>query len=302
MKSIKKQTFLLVLFLLLGFSYGQKISANGLAGDPIAGGRIYDNWMTALDLKPPEFDQPLWTDQNNNPRSGEVTWRCKECHGWDYKGAEGAYTIDSFRYTGFPALDGVIGRSQDEVLAWLDGTNNPNHNFTEVTNTKAMDDVAAFLRTMQIDAALFIDYETGLALGDEENGQLLYLESCAACHGNLGRRINFSAGGRPLFVGDIAAVDPWKALHKIRFGTAIDNMPSAENIGWSLRDISDVLTYAQSLPRGNENYSIFREPGDDFGVERQGQIEPIIWAVLVIIVIISLGLIWDLRDRRNKSS
>ena len=302
MKAFHKRIFGLLVLLMLGFSYGQHVVPKGLNGDPISGGRIYDNWMRALDLKSPEFNQPLWAEQSSNPRIGDITWRCKECHGWDYKGAEGAFSSNSFRYTGFPSLSGVIGSSQEDVAAWLDGTNNSNHNFVEVTNYNAMNDVTAFLLTMQIDAALFIDYNSGLALGNEGNGHSIYLDNCAACHGDLGREINFSAGGKPLFIGDIAVVDPWRALHKIRFGTAKGNMPSAENNGLSLGEISDVLAYAQSLPRGNENYSISNELIDELGEEKQGQIEPIIWAVVVMISIVAMGLIWDLMGRRNKSS
>jgi len=34
---------------------------------------------------------PLWATQSSNTRSGKDTWRCKECHGWDYMGVDGAY-------------------------------------------------------------------------------------------------------------------------------------------------------------------------------------------------------------------
>lgn len=302
MKALPKLFFAIAFLLLLALSTGNRIPEATLLGDPISGGRIYDNWMTALDLKPPQSNQPLWAEQSTNPRNGEVTWRCKECHGWDYKGADGAFGLASFRYTGFPGLSGAIGESQDEVLAWLNGTNNPDHNFADLTNPNAMNDVAAFLRTMQIDAALVIDYQTGLALGDEDNGLSLYLNNCVECHGNSGRAINFSADGQPLYVGDIASEDPWRALHKLRFGTVTGNMPSAEREGWSLRDIADVLSYAQSLPRGNLNYAIARNISDDLAIDRQGEIEPIIWAAAIMVSVISAGFIWDLLRNRRKSS
>ena len=294
--------FLLTTLTLLAALAGQPPVQNGLPGDPIQGGRLYDNWMLALDLKAPEGDQPLWAEQSENTRSGDVTWRCKECHGWDYKGAAGAYGPASLRYTGFKGLEGIIGQSQETVVAWLDGTGNPNHDFKSITDPNAIDDLAAFLRTMQVDTALFIDYESGLALGDDANGQLLYSQGCAECHGNSGREIDFSATGRPLYVGDIAAVDPWRTLHKIRFGTATGNMPSAEQEGWSLRNIADVLVYAQSLPRGNPDYEIARDVSDDLNVDRQGETEPILWAALLILVVIAVGLGWEvLQNRRQRS-
>ena len=46
----------------------------------------------------PSGDHPMWArrpDAEANSRSGADTWRCKECHGWDYKGKDGAYAKGS---------------------------------------------------------------------------------------------------------------------------------------------------------------------------------------------------------------
>ncbi|MHC5004711.1 MAG: hypothetical protein ACYTJ0_16480, partial [Planctomycetota bacterium] len=77
----------------------------GAAGvlDPIRGGMIYDKWWAVLALPEPEGDHPLYPP--DGPRSGSTTWRCKECHGWDYKGADGAYSSGS-HYTGIPGVYG----------------------------------------------------------------------------------------------------------------------------------------------------------------------------------------------------
>src|SRR3989304_6104209 len=60
-------------------------------GDPIRGGLLYDQWWDVLEVDAPAEDQPLWGTQTTNTRSGADSWRCKECHGWDYKGVDGAY-------------------------------------------------------------------------------------------------------------------------------------------------------------------------------------------------------------------
>ncbi len=293
MKSFSKPIILIIFAVLLIASSSTSVDSNGFEGDPFKGGKIYDNWMTALDLKPPLGDQPLWASQNTNSRNGDVTWRCKECHGWDYKGADGAFGLTSFRYTGFLGLSGSIGDSHEEVLAQLDGSVNPEHNFLSIMNPNAINDLVAFIRTMQIDTALIIDYESGQALGDEETGQGIYEIQCAECHGVSGRKIDFSASGSPLYMGDIAIVDPWRALHKIRFGTAIENMPSGERLGWSLREIANVLKYAQSLPRGNPNYAISRDISEELDRQKQGDVDPIIWAVVAMLSVIVGGVIWD---------
>ena len=270
---------------------------NGLPGDPVAGARIYQNWIIALDVRPPEGDQPLWGEQDSNERSGDVTWRCKECHGWDYKGSEGAFGPSSIRYTGFPSLEGSVGSSQEEVLAWLDGSNNPQHNFLEITNANALNDVAVFLRTMQADLALVIDYETGEALGNENSGAELYASACEECHGSTGRRINFSAAGSPLYIGDLASVDPWKSAHAIRFGSVLGDMPGSEELGWSLGKVADVIAYSQTLPRGNPNFAIFQEVPDEV-IARQGETDPMLWLAAAILSVIAGGLVWgELRKR-----
>jgi mono/diheme cytochrome c family protein len=275
---------------------------NGLPGDPLKGARLYDNWMLALDLKPPEGDQPLWRLQDENPRDGQVTWRCKECHGWDYKGAEGAYGPGALRYTGFPGLGDVVGQSQEEVIAWLDGTNDPDHNFLQYTHSNALDDLATFLRTMQVDLALVIDYQTGEALGDEQAGRGLFLQTCANCHGSNGKKIDLSGGGTPLYVGDLAIADPWHTVHAIRFGTPLGRMPATEEMGWSLRNVADLLTYAQSLPRGNPDFSISDAVTGEPALERQGEMPPIIWGAFSILLVIGLGLAWGSIQEANRSN
>ena len=74
------------------------ISSISLA-DAAQGGRIYDKWWLAVfgGVPAPTIDHPIWSQQMTNMRSGADTWRCKECHGWDYKGVDGIYgdTSDS---------------------------------------------------------------------------------------------------------------------------------------------------------------------------------------------------------------
>src|SRR3990172_16524 len=56
-----------------------------LTGNPARGGQLYDEWWGVLGTEAPVEDQPLWVTQTTNTRSGGETWRCKECHGWDYR-------------------------------------------------------------------------------------------------------------------------------------------------------------------------------------------------------------------------
>jgi thiosulfate dehydrogenase len=264
-----------------------------LQGDPIQGARIYDNWMLTLDLFPPVGDHPLWDNQETNRRSGVITWRCAECHGWDYKGVDGAYGAYSNHYTGFTGLGDAVGASQEQVIAWLDGSLNTEHNFLQLTNSAALNDLAAFLRTRQIDTDLLIDPQTGIVFGDPRVGRNIYMDTCEACHGDNGDQINFGNAQNPLYLGDMAVADPWQSLHKIRFGSATnDRMPAYEDEDWSLTMIADVLAYSQSLRRGNPEF-VVQGSGQAIDIEAQGQIEPIIYAAFVILLIIAVSIVWD---------
>jgi thiosulfate dehydrogenase len=52
------------------------------------GGQLYDNWWEALGTKGPTTTHPSYPAASE--QKGDTTWRCIECHGWDYLGAAGA--------------------------------------------------------------------------------------------------------------------------------------------------------------------------------------------------------------------
>ncbi|MEX2144603.1 MAG: hypothetical protein WD740_08405 [Anaerolineales bacterium] len=270
-------------------------------GDAITGGRLYDNWVIVLDAPLPQGNQALWENQDFNQRSGIITWRCVECHGWDYKGVDGAYGAFSTHYTGFTGLEDMVGANQEEVIAWLDGTFNEEHDFLSLTNMTALNDIAAFLRTQQINTDLMINASSGASLGNRAEGEDLYLEFCADCHGDTGDKINFGSTAGPLFLGDVAVADPWQTVHKMRFSTATETrMRATEDMNWSLRMVADVLAHLQTLPRGNPNFDILVENRElPVEVENQGQIEPIIWASLTILGVIALNIAWDYYSKRK---
>ena len=154
------------------------------AVDLVRGGQLYDKWWEVLKVDVPEGDHPLWSTQSTNTRSGGDTWRCKECHGWDYKGAEGAYGTGS-HFTGFPGVFGAQSKSLDEIVAILDGSSNPDHDFSAMGDS-AIADLGAFLKDGLVDYSPLIDAETKAANGgDVAHGEELYA-GCVACHGERG--------------------------------------------------------------------------------------------------------------------
>ena len=209
------------------------------------GGKLYDNWWEALGLKAPEGDQPLWASQTTNTRSGVDTWRCKECHGWDYRGAEGAYGSGS-HFTGFKGVLGASDMTAEEVGDWLDGTANPSHDFS-VMGEAAMQALVTFLREETYNVSAYISPDKAVA-GDPAAGKGMWDGTCSICHGIDGRTMNFGSAEEPEFVGTIARDNPWEFIHKAAFGQPGAPMPSGLRLGWSLDDIADLLAFAQTLP------------------------------------------------------
>lgn len=219
-----------------------------LFGDPLRGGLLYDKWWTPLGLDAPEGDQPLWATQDSNTRSGGDTWRCKECHGWDYKGAEGAYASGS-HFTGFIGVIQWAGGDANEILAALKGATNPDHDFSTVMDDQALVDIALFLSEEVVDYAAAVGDDKGALSSDFATGETLYQETCAECHGPEGLAINFDANvASPEYLAGLANGNPWEFLHKIRFGQPGTEMPSVIDAGWTFEEQAAVLAYSQSLP------------------------------------------------------
>ena len=301
MKRLQQFTFLIfcALALLLAARLGPVQEPASQTGDIVAGGRIYDNWMLALDLLPPEGNHPLWDTQSNSQRQGSVTWQCSSCHGWDYKGVDGTYRPGSPYYTGFPGVTDMIGASQSEIIAWLYGARNPDHDFSAYIGDLATSDLTAFLRSQQIDTNLIIDPQTGAAFGDNENGRVLYADRCASCHGDTGRLIDLSSGSVPAYLGDTADTDPWRAVHIIRFGNSFGRMPGTEDYGWSLRLVGDLMAFLLTLPRGNPDLPLAQgQPFTGADIRNQGEIEPIVRMGLAILAIVAIPLAWDIYNER----
>jgi thiosulfate dehydrogenase len=217
-----------------------------ISGSISRGGRLYDHWFKEAGVEEPGSDQPLWASQTTNTRSGTDTWRCKECHGWDYKGAEGAYGSGS-HFTGFPGVFGVESKSFDEITAILSGGTNPDHDFSAMGD-EAIADLVTFLQSGLVDFTPLIDAETKSAInGDAARGEELFA-TCVACHGEDGRTINFGTDEEPEYIGTLALDNPWEVLHKVRSGQPGTAMPASIDGDWGMQELVDLLAFAQTLP------------------------------------------------------
>lgn len=206
-----------------------------------AGGRIYDNWWEALDRKKPQGTNPSYP--GTGKRSGATTWRCVECHGWDYKGKDGLYGSGE-RYTGIKGIRAATRLSVARIVALL---RKAPHNYTpEMIRDDELARVAMFVREGQHDADRFIDRKTAKVNGNAARGAGIFQTICAACHGFDGRALNWGTKDDPAYVGTEAKALPSEVLHKIRNahpGAAMVNLRA-----FPLQDAIDVLAYSQTLP------------------------------------------------------
>lgn len=207
----------------------------------MAGGRLYDNWFAAQGLDEPERTHPVWPRRNRS-QEGATTWRCKSCHGWDYKGRDGAYGQGDYR-TG---IKGVLGKRGADPARIARIVRNPMHGFgPELIPDDALARLAAFISRGTYDTDDWIGPD-GMARGEAARGKPVFQTVCAACHGFDGRAQNWGDDDEPGFVGTEAQANPWEVLAKIRHGH-----PGVEMVGlvaFDMQVAADVLAYAQTLP------------------------------------------------------
>jgi len=205
------------------------------------GGLLYDKWWEVLEHDPPSSTHPSYPAAGK--QKGDATWRCKECHGWDYKGAEGAYGKGS-HFTGIKGIRAMVGAEPETIVAII---RNATHGYTEalIPNSAARK-LAIFVSLGQVDMDQYIDRATKKSRGDPARGARFYQTICAVCHGFDGKEINFKDENEPEYIGTIAVDNPWEALHKIRNGQPGIGMPALGAL--TLSDQVDILAYAQTLP------------------------------------------------------
>jgi thiosulfate dehydrogenase len=205
------------------------------------GGQLYDNWAAVLEVDLPEATHPAYPAEGR--QKGGETWRCVECHGWDYKGRHGAYGQGS-HYTGIRGIREMVGLDRKVIHEIIQ---DETHRYTEDHMPHAaMEKLALFVSRGQADVDLYIDRATREARGDARRGAAFFQTICAVCHGFDGKAMNFKDEDDPEYIGTIAKENPWMALHKIQFGQPGVGMVALTVL--ELQNLVDILAYAQTLP------------------------------------------------------
>jgi len=230
-----------------------------IAGDPLEGGRLYDRWWSVVQAAAPSTDHPLWAfrpDMTSNTSTGSATWRCAECHGWDYKGASGEYATGP-HHTGIPGVFGTMLTVQELITLLKEPPDNGGgvgvlngHDYATVLSDAYIDDLVAFLVGKVLNTNTYVNPNTRQFLGDPVAGELHYntmgtFNRCADCHGPTGGAINFGTPQEPEYLGTVAINEPFEFLHRTRLG-----FPGIPMRGWLAnggidQGAADIGRYAQ---------------------------------------------------------
>lgn len=217
--------------------------------DEVRGGLLYDHWMKELAVGAPVGTHPLYP--SGGPQSGSVTFRCKECHGWDYKGVDGAYGNSGSHYTGIAGIFGTTKSAQEifELLtaspAEMPGVGHDMDAYG--MSEEAIWDVARMTLDATVDTSSFIR-PNGTFIGLSFLGQINYENYCFGCHGANGDALNFGTAMNPEYIGTMADSNPWELLHKIRFGHPNSPMVRMIQQGLSPQELAHLGAYCATLP------------------------------------------------------
>ena len=113
------------------------------------GGQLYDKWYKMTATRP-QGTHPLYPQTGK--KKGDTTWRCKECHGWDYIGRDGGYKTGS-HFTGIKGVLGAAHMDEKNITAALSG-GIKGHDFSSLMDpAKDIKPLVAFLRKGLVDIA-----------------------------------------------------------------------------------------------------------------------------------------------------
>lgn len=216
-------------------AYLQTLPSVNLAASIANGGRLYDDWQVHTGGQRQALPHPAYPPNAYYASAAAETWRCKECHGWDYMGNQGQYANGNHA-TGIRGIRAFAGAEPEKIIALLRSST---HLFGAVLKHRDLQDLANFVRYGQIDMDTLIDPRTGLSRGDATRGAAHYRTICASCHGLEGRSV------AKRHVGRVTREDPWHAAHNMLNGHPDDTMPALREIDPKV--IGDILAHMQTL-------------------------------------------------------
>jgi len=202
------------------------------------GGKLYDKWYKVIDVDAPKKSHSAYPADKKYAKKAKDNWRCKECHGWDYKGVNGAYASGKHS-TGIKGIDGMKGADLSKIIAVLKDST---HGYAGKMEDQDFQDLALFVSKGQVDMSKYIDYATKSAKGgNADQGAAYFNTICANCHRKDGSRPKDMGKSLGSQMGN-----PQEVMHKILNGHPGEKMPALRAMDRQV--IVDLLTHIKTLP------------------------------------------------------
>ncbi|MBI4754619.1 MAG: c-type cytochrome [Betaproteobacteria bacterium] len=220
---------------LLGLTASSSVTAAETESAIARGGRLYDKHFKENNTAKPD------TDHASYPHKGgkygkDASWRCKECHGWDYKGKDGAYASGGHA-TGIKGINGAAGKDPAAIVAIL---KDAQHGYTDKQlSAQDMNDLALFVSKGQIDTAKYVADKK--AKGNAAKGEVYFNTLCAGCHGKDGKKVKDAPP-----IGSVAD-NAVEMLHKVMNGQPGEGMPALRALDPQIA--VDIVSYLPQLPK-----------------------------------------------------
>ncbi len=222
------------------------ITPSAIAADPdvsysiARGARLYDTWWEENNEKMPVQTHNAWPSSNTR-KKGAVTWRCKSCHGWDYLGKDGYYSVGDYD-TGIKGITKYDSATPAEIAVII---RDDTHGYTEsMLDDDDLIDLANFVSMGQVDMSKYIDKVMRTTIGgNAARGLINYDLLCSTCH----KRDGTAPVDLDGTMGRVAIDKPWEVLHKTLYGQPGDEMIAL--MGLDIQISIDILAYVQTLRR-----------------------------------------------------
>ena len=203
------------------------------------GGKLYDKWYSVIGVDAPKKSHSAYPADKKYAAKPKDNWRCKECHGWDGKGVDGAYASGKHS-TGIKGINGMAGADPAKVIAVLkDNT----HGYAGKMEDQDFQDLALFVSKGQVDMSKFIDYASKSPKGgNADQGAAYFNTICVGCHRK--------DGSYPKDMGKTLGAqmgNPQEVMHKILNGQPDEKMPALRALDRQV--IVDLLAHIKTLPK-----------------------------------------------------
>ncbi len=203
------------------------------------GGKLYDKWYKVIGADEPTKSHPAYPADKKYADKPKANWRCKECHGWDGKGVDGAYASGKHS-TGIKGIDGMMGADPGKIIAVLKGET---HAYAGKMEDQDFQDLANFVSRGQVDMSKYIDYASKSPKGGNASKGAAYFNTiCVGCHrkdGSYPKDMEKTLGKQ---MGN-----PQEVMHKILNGQPDEKMPALRALDRQI--VVDLMAHIKTLPK-----------------------------------------------------